>query len=63
MNDRDAEARDAIARIFERTRATPGAPSEPERLLAFLTSPPIPGKRVADTFAGRRRWVRFMNAV
>ena len=55
--------RDLIVRTFEQTRATPGAPYEPERLLAFLTSTPVPVKRVADTFAGRRRWVRFMNAV
>ena len=55
--------RGAIAGIFERTRQTPNTPYEPERLVAFLTHPPAPGKRVADTIAGRRRGVRFMNAL
>ena len=55
--------RDSIVRIFERTRRAPGAPYEPDRLLAFLSDPPAPGNRVADTVAARRRWVRFMNAV
>jgi hypothetical protein len=40
MTDRDADVRDAIVRIFELTRQTPGSP-----------------------YAGRPRWVRFMNAV
>jgi hypothetical protein len=57
------DVRDTIVRIFEQTRETPRMPYEPERLFAFLTDPPAAGKRVADTFAGRRRWVRFMNAV
>jgi hypothetical protein len=57
------DLRGAIAGIFERTRQTPNMPYEPERLGAFLTHPPAPGKRVADTFAGRRRWVRFMAAL
>jgi hypothetical protein len=58
------ELRDAILDIFERVRQRPGAPYEPDRFLAFLTDPP-PGKgrRVTDTFAGRRRLVRFMNGV
>src|SRR6185295_3200287 len=33
------------------------------RFLAFLTAPPARGKRVADTFGGRRRLVRFLNQV
>jgi hypothetical protein len=57
------DVRATIVRIFEQTRETPGTPYEPKRLLAFLTEPPGAGTRVADTFAGRRRWVRFMNAV
>ena len=58
------DIRDRLLSIFEQTRQSPGARYEPERLLAFLTEPPEPkGRRVADTFAGRRRFVRFMNAV
>lgn len=57
------ELRDAIAGIFQQVRQVPNAPYEPERFLAFLTAPPAAGKRVADTFVGRRRFVRFMNAV
>jgi hypothetical protein len=50
--------------IFEQVRQSPRAPYEPERLLAFLTDPPAQeGRRVADTFAGRRRFVRFMNTI
>jgi hypothetical protein len=56
--------RDQILSVFERTRQSPGAPFEPDRLLAFLTDPPAPkGRRVRDTFAGRRRFVRFMNTI
>ena len=58
------ELRNVILGIFEQARQSPNAPYEPERLLAFLTEPPAQkGRRVADTFAGRRRLVRFMNAV
>ncbi len=53
-----------ILGVFEKARQRPNTPYEPERLLAFLTDPPLPkGRRVADTFAGRRRFVRFMNAL
>ncbi|HET6777632.1 MAG TPA: hypothetical protein VFH26_01960 [Gemmatimonadales bacterium] len=56
--------RKRLLSIFEQVRQSPGAPYEPERLLAFLTDPPAPeGRRVADSFAGRRRVVRFMNAI
>jgi len=58
------EARDVVLGIFEQVRQRPKEPYEPERLLAYLTEPaPAKGRRVADTFAGRRRFVRFMNAV
>lgn len=57
------ELRETIAGIFQQVRQAPNAPYQPERFLAFLTAPPAAGKRVADTFAGRRRFVRFMNAV
>lgn len=59
-----SELSSVILGIFEQARQRPGTPYEPDRLLAFLTEPPSPkGRRVADTFAGRRRFVRFMNAV
>jgi hypothetical protein len=58
------DIRNRLLSIFEQTRQAPGAPYEPERLLAFLTEPPAPkGRRVADTFTGRRRFVRFMNTI
>jgi hypothetical protein len=64
LADGSTDLRDRILSIFEKTRQAPGAPFEPERLLAFLTEPPAPkGRRVADTFAGRRRFVGFMNAI
>lgn len=64
MADTSNELRHRILSIFELTRQSPGAPFESERLLAFLTDPPASqGRRVADTFAGRRRFVRFMNAI
>jgi hypothetical protein len=55
---------DAVVRQFEAARARPGTTYEPDRFLAHLTAtPPVKGKRVADTFAGRRRLVRFYDAV
>jgi hypothetical protein len=58
------EARDTVLRLFENARKRKGAPAESDRFLAFLTDPPAPsGRRVADTFAGRFRFVRFMEAV
>jgi hypothetical protein len=58
------DLRDRLLRIFEQTRQAPGTPYEAGRLLAFLTEPPArTGRRVADTFPGRRRFVRFMHAV
>src|SRR5918994_3506787 len=58
------DIRNWLLSIFEQVRQSPGAPYEPERLLAFLTDPPAAeGRRVADTFAGRRRFVRFMNTI
>jgi hypothetical protein len=59
-----AEVRTAVARLFEAARKQPGAPYEPERFLAYLTLPPVKtGRKVADTFPGRRRFVNFMHAV
>lgn len=53
-----------ILRVFEANRKTPGATFESDRFLAYLTHPPVSrGKRPADTFAGRRRFVRFMEAI
>lgn len=58
------EVRDVVLGIFERVRESPAAHYEAERFLAFLTDPPSrSGRRVADTFAGRRRLVRFIHAV
>jgi hypothetical protein len=54
---------ESVVGAFEAARQAPGAPYEPERFLAFLTVPPARGKRVADTFGGRRRLVRFLNQV
>lgn len=56
--------RDTIVNLFEAARQTQGAPYEADRFMAFLTTPPVPkGRRVADTFAGRRRYVRFIESV
>src|SRR5918993_4332462 len=58
------DIRNRLLSIFEQVRQSPDAPYDSERLLAFLTDPPAPeGRRVADTFAGRRRFVRFMNTI
>ena len=55
---------EAVRRLFEDARKRKGAPVEEERFLAYLTDPPAPtGRRVADTFAGRFRFVRFMESV
>src|SRR6187431_453668 len=55
---------EAVRRLFEDARKRKGAPVEEDRFLAYLTEPPAPtGRRVADTFAGRFRFVRFMESV
>jgi hypothetical protein len=55
---------DVVRTAFAAARETPAAPFEEDRFLAFLTSPPAPsGRRVRDTFAGRRRFVRFVERV
>ena len=50
--------------MFEAERRKKGGEYDPDRFLAFLTAVPASkGNRVADTFGGRRRFVRFMEAV
>src|SRR5262245_56756690 len=57
------EIEEVILRVFKLVREDPSASYEPDRLLAFLTSPPAStGRRGVDTFAGRRRFV-FMDGV
>jgi len=59
-----AQVTEAVLRLFEAARKRKGAQLEPDRFLAFLTDPPArSGRRVADTFAGRFRFVRFMESV
>jgi hypothetical protein len=59
-----SEIREVIVRLFEAAREAKGAPYEPERLLAYLTAPPAPtGRRAVDSFAARRRFVRFMDSL
>ena len=63
MNERRS-TEDIVRTAFAAARETPDAPFEEDRFLAFLTSPPAPsGRRVRDTFAGRRRFARFVEAV
>lgn len=53
-----------VREAFERARQRPGEPFDEERFLAFLTEPPaLSGRRCADTFGGRRRFVRFVHEV
>ena len=59
-----AEIREAVVRLFEMARQSKGEQYDPDRFLAFFTGSPAPtGRRVADTFGGRRRFVRFLEAV
>ena len=58
-----SEIRDTVLRLFESEREAKGSPYEPERIFAYLTYPPAPRRRSADTFAGRRRFVRFMDSL
>ena len=58
------QIQDAVTRHFEAARECPGTACDPARFLAHLTRvPPKKGRRGADTFAGRRRLVRFVHAV
>jgi len=53
-----------LREAFERARQRPGEPFDEDRFLAFLTEPPArSGRRCADTFGGRRRFVRFVHEV
>lgn len=53
-----------MLRLYEQTREDSAQIFDPDRFLAFLTHPPASnGRRVLDTFAGRRRFVHFMNSV
>lgn len=58
-----SDLRERVLALFEAARQAKGAGYEPERFLAFLTEPPArTGRRVADTFRGRRYFVRFMES-
>jgi hypothetical protein len=58
------KVKETVLRLFEDARKSKGAPVESDRFLAYLTNPPArTGRRVADTFAGRFRYVRFMESV
>lgn len=62
--DMNTKIRDTVMRLFEEARQVKGVAYEPDRFLAYLTTPPVQrGRRCADTFRGRRRFVRFMNSV
>jgi hypothetical protein len=41
-NSTAGDIRERLLSIFEQARQSPGAPYEPERLLAYLTDPPAP---------------------
>jgi hypothetical protein len=59
-----ADIRDTVTGLFEKARQNKETSFEPERFLGYLTAPPTPhGRRCADTFAGRRRFVRFLDSV
>lgn len=59
-----ANVGETVIRLFDAARAGSGEHYEADRFLAYLTQPPAPaGRRVVDTFEGRRRFVRFMDAV
>jgi hypothetical protein len=61
--DRSA-IQEIIQKVFEEARCSKGAPFEPDRLAAFLTSPaPATGKRASDTLTGRRRLCRFIESL
>ena len=63
MSASDVDVRDTVLGIFERVRQRPSTPYDAERFLAYLTHPPSNNRRVADTFRGRHRLVRFIHAV
>lgn len=59
-----AQVRETVRRLFENARKRKGSPAEHDRFLAYLTHPPArAGRGVRDTFAGRFRYVRFMESV
>jgi len=59
----EIEMRLVVTDLFAKARQNKDAPFESDRFLAFLTDPPACGRHCADTFCGRRRFVRFMHSV
>lgn len=55
------DTREQLLLIFERHRATPGAPYEPERFLDFLLAEPAKARAIYDSFSGLWRYNRFVN--
>ena len=63
MEISDTDARTRLLTIFEESRQEPGAPFDEQRFLDYLVKQPSKPGRVRDSFAGHRRFVRFVRKV
>lgn len=59
----DARARDRIIELFEKHRATPGAPYDDDHFLDFLLANPKSRRAVYNSFRGLRRFNAFVDEV
>jgi len=59
----DAHARKKIIELFERHRATPGAPYDDAHFLDFLLAKPKSKRAVYNSFGGLRRFNAFVDDV
>jgi hypothetical protein len=58
-----ASTAERVLALFERHRATPGAPFEPERFLDYLLAEPRKPRAVHDSFRGKWRFHAFLDEV
>ena len=63
MNISDADVRLRLLTIFGECRQKPDARFDELRFLNYLTEPPTEDGQVKSSFAGNRRFVRFINNV
>ena len=63
MQISDTDLRQQILEIFEKSRKEPGAAYDEQRFLNYLIEPPARHGEIKSSFAGNRRFVRFIDHV
>ena len=63
MTPGETKTRDRVVELFEKHRATPGAPYEGDHFLDFLLAEPKGKRAVYNSFRGLRRFNAFLDEV